>query len=66
LWNAKGRRRKRKPREEWMNGIEISMISKERPHIRRSRRKRNMEEQNFFGMKNTYHIAEQSSTTKGS
>ena len=28
-WNADGRRRKRKPRETWMNGVKRSMISKD-------------------------------------
>ena len=51
-WNFEGGRRKRKPREQWMNGVG-SMISK---NLTERRGERIVAEENFFGMKDTEYI----------
>ena len=50
-WNTEGRRRKKKPREQWMDGIRKVQ---ERSDIRRCKGHIFVAEQHFFGVKDTY------------
>ena len=56
-WNPLSRKREGKSREQWVDGMRRSMISKD-PTEEDAKGQRIMAKQNFLGMKDTYVIVE--------